>query len=229
MKDIKPATGILKLYKEVLIRQAIKEAGNLNKEIEQLRNRLNEIANTRTATNTKYSIDQLSKTDRDDVVAKLDEEKYQIVEELAGLKRQQTVQETAIEYAINFMTNSAKLWEDASLEHRQRFQSLIFKEGLILNTQTFEFGTTKISPLYRYAPNKKDLSVKEKSLLVIPRGVDSPSASPELHDCKHSLHRKVRFRTATGSSHPVPAGNRCSTPYTTKVKTPVLQLRFLLW
>jgi site-specific DNA recombinase len=172
MHDIKPSTGVLKLYKEVLIRQAIKETGNLNKDIQQLRNKLNEIADTRTATNTKYSIDQLSNSDRDDVVAKLDQEKYQVVEELAGLERQQTVQETAIEYAINFMTNSAKLWEDAALEHRQRFQSLIFKEGLILNTQTLEFGTTKISPLYRYAPNKKDLSVIEKSLVVTSRGIE---------------------------------------------------------
>lgn len=172
LADIKPSAGILTLYKEVLIRQAIKEGSNLNKEIQQHRDRLNVIADTRTATNTKYSLDELSKADRDDVIAKLDQEKYALADELSGLERQQTVQETAIEYAINFMTNSAKLWEDASLEHRQRFQSLIFKEGLILNTQTLEFGTTKISPLYRYAPNKKDLSVKEKSLVVTSRRIE---------------------------------------------------------
>jgi len=60
------------------------------------------------------------------------------------------------------MTNSAKLWDNAELEHRQRFQNLIFKEGLILNTNTLEFGTTRISPLYRYIGNKKDLSVTPK-------------------------------------------------------------------
>jgi hypothetical protein len=33
-----------------------------------------------------------------------------------------------------------------------------------------QFGTSLISPLYRYAPIKKDLSVSEKSLLVNLRG-----------------------------------------------------------
>lgn len=40
------------------------------------------------------------------------------------------------------------------------------------DTSTLTFGTSTISPLYTYAPIKKDLSVKEKSLLVIPRGIE---------------------------------------------------------
>jgi len=35
-------------------------------------------------------------------------------------------------------------------------------------------------------------------------GLDSPSASPQLHCCKHSLHRKIALRIATGNSHPDP-------------------------
>lgn len=49
---------------------------------------------------------------------------------------------------------------------------MLFPERVILNTKTLEFGTSKISPLYRYVPNKKDLSVKEKSLVVTPAGFE---------------------------------------------------------
>ena len=36
---------------------------------------------------------------------------------------------------------------------------------------------------------------------IIKPAVRSRSATPGFHDCKHSLHRKVRFRIATGNSH----------------------------
>jgi len=64
---------------------------------------------------------------------------------------------------------------------------LIFKEGLILNTQTLEFGTTKISPLYRYAPNKKDLSAKEKSLVVNLKGANSETLLGSIFDLATKL------------------------------------------
>ena len=43
---------------------------------------------------------------------------------------------------------------------------MIFPEGLTFDTTTATFGTSTISPLYTYAPNKNDLSMKDKSSLV---------------------------------------------------------------
>lgn len=40
--------------------------------------------------------------------------------------------------------------------------------AVFFNTETGTFGTTKISPLYRYAPNTKDLSDAEKSFVANP-------------------------------------------------------------
>lgn len=168
LQDIEPSKGQLRLYKEILLRQAIKEVGNLNHEITTLRTKLNEIAKARIATNTKFSLNHLSKDERDEVIATLNQEKFNIADELAQREQQQTVQEKAIDYAITFMEHTAQLWKDAAPEHRRRFQNMIFKEGLILNTQTLEFGTPNISPLYRYIPNKKDLSETEKPHLVTP-------------------------------------------------------------
>ena len=43
-------------------------------------------------------------------------------------------------------------------------------------------------------------------------GIRSRSATPRFHDCKHSLHRKVALRTATGSPHPLMPGIRVFQP-----------------
>lgn len=70
------------------------------------------------------------------------------------------------------MHDVQKLWVDADPDLKIRFQKMIFPEGLTFDTATLTFGTSTISPLYRYAPNKKDLSESEKSLVVTPRGVE---------------------------------------------------------
>jgi hypothetical protein len=54
-----------------------------------------------------------------------------------------------------------------------RYPEAQFPEGATFDMSTIQFGTEKISPLYRYILNKKDLSVSEKSSLVSLRG---PSA-----------------------------------------------------
>lgn len=64
------------------------------------------------------------------------------------------------------------LWLNADPDLKIRFQKMIFPEGLTFDTRTLAFGTSAISPLYTYAPNKKDLSAKEKSLLVTLPGIE---------------------------------------------------------
>ena len=70
------------------------------------------------------------------------------------------------------MHDVQRLWIDADPDLKIRFQKMIFPEGLTFDTTTLTFGTSTISPLYRYVPNKNDLSVKEKSHLVTSRGIE---------------------------------------------------------
>lgn len=64
------------------------------------------------------------------------------------------------------MYNIAKQWLDADYDLRVRFQAVLFPEGATFDMEIRHFGTDKISPLHVYIPNKKDLSVIDKSLLV---------------------------------------------------------------
>ena len=88
------------------------------------------------------------------------------------LLSQQRIQETDIEFAVNVMERVDAQWLDAPIEEQQRFQRMLFPEGLVYDHENHRFGTTAISPLYRYVPNKKDLPDSEKSFLVAGRGFE---------------------------------------------------------
>ena len=114
----------------------------------------------------------MSDEEKDSLLSSIDADRIDKREQLEALEQQQLIKRTQIDYIMNFMGNAYKLWIDADVEMRQRFQNVIFPEGVILNTKTMQFGTSKMSPLYRYAPNKKDLSVNEKSLMVTLPGIE---------------------------------------------------------
>lgn len=69
--------------------------------------------------------------------------------------------ENIVEYAVSFISNLSKLWEDAVLEHKLRFQNMIFPEGI-----WYDFGigfrTAKIGMPFEVIRN---LNEKQSSLV----------------------------------------------------------------
>ena len=64
------------------------------------------------------------------------------------------------------MRDVDRQWLLASPSARVRFQSILFPQGFVYDYENHRFGTSEMSTLYRVLPNKKDLSVSEKSFLV---------------------------------------------------------------
>ena len=174
LQHVQPTDGFLRGYKEILIRQAAKENGRINDQVKAQRQVLDDIADTRlnAIEDRLLEKDIKRKQELSELIERLDSRKLDSKDKLDELEAQQTVQEAKITYAINHMHDIAKQWIDADYDLRVRFQTMLFPEGATFNMETMHFGTDKISPLYRYIPNKKDLSVKEKSLMVIPRRIE---------------------------------------------------------
>ena len=156
LKNVKPEESILKLYKEVLIDEVGKHLGSLNGRISRLRRELDVIADSRIKAIKKYSDDMLTLDEKNQLVDGLDNDKFHVTGQLSDLIDIQKVQEADIDLAVNVMEQVDKQWEVSSLDSQQRFQSMLFPEGLTYDYQSGRFGTTMISPLYRYTPNKKD-------------------------------------------------------------------------
>ena len=173
LKQIQPAGGLLKGYKEILIRQAARENARLNEQIKVKRDELDDTSTTRLAAiEDSVTSSPERKLELSELLDHLNSKKLVQQDELDKLVDKQTVQEAKVEYAIRHMHNIAKQWLDADYDLRLRFQSMVFPEGTTLDIATMQFGTDKISPLYRYIPNKKDLSESEKSSLVTPAGFE---------------------------------------------------------
>lgn len=94
-----------------------------------------------------------------------------INEQLARIQEQRAEEidmEALLDRALEFLNDPAKLWREYEGNYlmRIRFQGLIFKAKLPFDGKTF--GTTELSPILEL----KKTSLGEKSLLVVPRGIE---------------------------------------------------------
>jgi len=64
------------------------------------------------------------------------------------------------------MADVAKLWADASLELKQKYQNAIFPKGFILDIQNDNFIISEISPLYSLVSNAIDPLKAKNSIMV---------------------------------------------------------------
>lgn len=177
LKQIEPTDDTLKLYKEILNRTAMKQLDNINSRVSALRNAISEMDIERSTAMRRWNNGDISDKDKDEIITAVESDRLVKREQLEDLENKQAVKNSQIDYAMNFMTDAYKLWIDADLDMKKRFQNMVFPEGLYFDSKSLQFGTTNISPLYRYAPNKKDLSVKEKSLMVTSPGMERNTLS----------------------------------------------------
>lgn len=172
LTHIKPDESLITLYKEVLIAEAANHQGNINGKVSRVRRKLDTIADNRLTAIKNFNTGQLTADEKTALVNSYDEDKAVQLEELRKLEQQQSIQESDIELAVSIMRDVSAQWDVASLSSKVRFQSALFPEGLVYDTENSRFGTTSISPLYRHVSNKKDLPEPEKSSLVAGPGLE---------------------------------------------------------
>lgn len=172
LQSIKPDERVLTLYRKVLVVQAANKLGNLNAEISKVRRKLDTIADNRLTAIKRFNAGELTMEEKIELVNAYDAEKATYMKEIARLEKQQAIREEDIDLAVNVMRNIDQQWKVASPASKVRFQNMLFPKGLVYDPLARRFGTTAISPLYRYAPNKKDLPESEKSFLVAGPGLE---------------------------------------------------------
>jgi site-specific DNA recombinase len=169
---IKPAEGILRLYKRVLISEAGNELGKLNRRLSAIRDELCEMDTLRLNTLRKFAEEVISLSEKNELIDALDTEKTERSIELRKLEEQQSIRESDIELAINIMDNVDKQWGESALDVQIRFQSMIFPKGLVYDSMNHRFGTDNISTLYRCIPNENAPEEALESYLVAGPGLE---------------------------------------------------------
>ena len=148
LEKIKPSDEILKLYKNILIKEANAELNTLNSRIADCRAGLNDISETRTKAIKKFVEGEINKDEKDELTKGLEDQKLKTTDNLRKLEQLQGIREADIEQSIEFMLNVHEQWALSDFDLQQRFQSMLFPRGLIYDSKSGLFGTSTISELY---------------------------------------------------------------------------------
>ncbi len=169
---VKPDERVLRLYKEVLIAESANQLGNVNIELGKLRTKLTTIESDRLAAIRKFNNDRLTFEEKELLTKELDDEHVTLSKDIRMLEAQRLVRQMDIDLALSIMDSVDQQWSVASPQSKQRFQSMIFPQGLVYDYELGRFGTSQISHFYRLVATKKDSEEPSKSFLVAGAGFE---------------------------------------------------------
>lgn len=148
------------------------EATNINNKEKSLHRALERLREQKQQAIAKVVTGELSGEEKDFYIQGLDNEAEKLKTQLEEIGSTTSLKEEAIDYALSFMANAPRIWNNASIEHQAIYQLLLFPKGLTHNLEDNNFGTVEINPLYRLFNTKKDPSNNDESLLVTSRGIE---------------------------------------------------------
>ena len=133
---------VLNLFKEIVVRRWNKEHRDVQQERRKIDEQLRQFEDTRNAIVDK----NLSGVYNDTLTA---EQLNRIAFQKSELELKRSVMhvgelenEEIVDLAVKFIANSATLWQQATLENRQRFQKMVFPEGISVDNEV-NFGTAR--------------------------------------------------------------------------------------
>lgn len=172
LQSIQPKIGIVKLFEVVVLdvwhkkqEDTTKEVLRHEKELKDLkskRDRIEELMIDGTFDDATY------KRKAQDIENELMVKQIELNETKIDLDDIQA----CLNYAKGFLINASNVWLHADLDTRQRFQHLVFPEGLTYKTGG-SFGTTRMSSIFSLLQNLETA----KSNMATPAGFE-PASSP---------------------------------------------------
>ena len=167
-----PDNPRLKVMKAVLVRVWNEEIQSTRLHRKQLRDRLDATEEEGIDAAEKVVMGEITPQEKIALTGRLKKRRADLHTQLGRLDKRMGTKEEAIDYALSYMGNAARMWEDASPEWKLQFQRMVFPEGITYDFKAKKFGTAKMSALYRFADTKKDAAASSESTMVVPRGVE---------------------------------------------------------
>ena len=173
-------------YKEVLKVVMMETYSEMHseslEEISELEKQLNAVSANIDKIDKRFALGEISeelynkfKPDFEKELSKIEQNIQDCAFQLSNLER-------AIENAIRYAENLSEMWVSGDLEVKRRIQRMVFPEGLLYDTQTGNYRTTRINSLFAVIPEiTKVLGDKKKgtkhninalSLSVAPTGIE---------------------------------------------------------
>jgi site-specific DNA recombinase len=172
LASLSPDPDMEKFLKEIIVRVWREETQTLSTKEKRLHKALEELTAKKNNVVEMLVSGAITVDEKKDLVSKLNAESDEKQKELASIGSLSELKTDSIDYALQFMSNAPRIWNGVSIEHQIIYQRLVFPEGLKYDLSKNEFGTPKLSALYTLASIKKDPSMTDESLVVIPRRIE---------------------------------------------------------
>ncbi|MHB1865379.1 MAG: recombinase family protein [Candidatus Saccharimonadales bacterium] len=172
LKELQPNDERFKLLQTVIVRVWKDEVKNMHLREKQLRERLDALKEQRLKAVEKLVAGEITNDEKTEMVNSIKKKVGTMQGQLHQLENRMGTREDAIDYCVSYIANARRIWKRASPEWKQVYQRMIYPQGISYNFKSGQFGTAKMSHLYRLANMKKDPSKSEESSMVIPRGIE---------------------------------------------------------
>jgi len=147
---VQPARWITKAFREIVLRRwnlEFREVQNQRRKIDQ---EITSVEDTKNKLIDKFINDKISEDIYQVQEERLTLRRVQLENERDTLKSAEQNKESIVDEAIRFICNANSLWANSPLEDRQRFQKMVYEQGIFVNPdQTFR--TTELSPIFEAA------------------------------------------------------------------------------
>lgn len=172
LEGLTPSKNMLQLMRLVVVRKWNTEMKEVRQARAKLSDQIVELEEQKITAIEKVVSGEITATDKNLLCQKLNDKIARLQRDMSLMDRRLGLKQEAIDYAINYLGSAPRLWADAGIDMKVRYQRMIFPDGLTFDLKNEKFGTAPMSILYRLADNKKDSETGSESSLVVPRGVE---------------------------------------------------------
>ncbi len=167
LESITPSDDLLQLFKQIVIRRWNEEFKEVHQKRRQVDDELNQWEARRQTILDKNFDGVIDDETTAEQLQRVSIKKAELRMVRSELYEGEIEKETIVDYAVGFTANVSRLWRVAEVEDRQRFQKMVFPEGIpyIFGEG---FGTAKISENFQELQRLSDtveLALKSKKTL----------------------------------------------------------------
>ena len=175
LTKLRPDEGRLKLLQTIIVRTWRDEVKTMRDRRNTLRAEIDKLSEQKLDVAEKVVTGELTLAEKTALTERIKQKIRTAQSDAKKMEARIGVKEDAVEYAVSYIGNAPRLWNNASPEMKQIYQQMIFPDGLPYNLTTNNFGSAKMSSLYTLANTKKDPSMTDESLLVTREGIEPPT------------------------------------------------------
>jgi len=155
----------VRLFEEVVLDVWKDRQASATKITLALRRKIDDIAERKNRLTQVYVYERgLDKETYQDQLSRLREESLLAEMELNEAKVEELDVEAVVNYGVNAISDASQFWRDGSVDQKQRFQRILFPEGLTFDGENFGTAATCLAFSYLREVSQCNVSLASQSI-----------------------------------------------------------------